>query len=184
MIYHTTLPKYIPNAQNADRYRIHQLGWSLLGSPDKKERDFLFYVNNSGEISKFHFVSKSPLITGISREIKEPSEGERLQWKILCNPVTRDGNKKIAIKDINIAKTWLAQKLNLFLDDIKLDARFLPIAQAKKQNPASHPIFIQQMEAKGSGTVKDPSRLIEVTANGIGPSKSFGYGLFLWNITK
>jgi CRISPR-associated protein Cas6/Cse3/CasE subtype I-E len=177
--YYTKIPHFRRGNQRMDAYRRHQLAWSLLHTAEKKERDFVFYMNDSNTPLLFHFVSPNPLIPGLSKQIENVTEGDTIRWRLLCNPVNKMGNKKIPIRDLNQAKTWLTKKLGTCLELETFQAQFLPLDSARK--PGGNTIFIQQMLAEGKGKVTNPQALLRITTQGIGPSKAFGYGCFLWN---
>jgi CRISPR-associated protein Cas6/Cse3/CasE subtype I-E len=181
-VYHTILPHLHRNRTRLDAYHRHQIAWSLLQNPEQRERNFVFYVNDKGPILQFHFISNTPLIDGLSKKIIAPPTNAKLRWKILCNPVNKMGNKKIAIRDIKEAKNWLQKKLQGALKLLSLNAEFLPTETSRKPNGTS--LTIQQMLVEGTGIVLDPEKLLELTLHGIGPSKAFGYGCLLWNQLK
>lgn len=180
--FHTVIPHAYQGKNRLDAYHRHQLAWSVLKDPEKKDRDFVFYLSDKGSVLQFHFISPAPLIEGISREIPSPKTGDEIRWKILCNPVNKMGNKKIAIKDLSVAKEWLLKKLNIAIEIGTFNAEFLPIESSRK--PGGTTIFIQQMLAEGTGEILNPEELLNLTLKGVGPSKAFGYGCFLWNVIR
>lgn len=150
--------------------------------PEKASRDFVFFVNTNAEVAQFHYLTPTALENFDSREIPRPQEGSRIAWKILCNPVKRQHNKKVALKSPEEGAAWLKRHLEECFTDLTIACDMLPTEKGVK--PSGHTILIKPMAASGLGTLSNADRLLEITTKGIGPSKSFGYGCLLWNIIR
>jgi len=181
-LFHTVIP-HTPNRTKGRicPYRKHQIVWSLLNQEDKPERDFIFWVKEITDHLEFHMITSERIQPEWGEEIPTPQSGDEVKWRILANPVKKQGNKKIPIQNVSEAETWLKNRMRGIESPTIKRLHFLPPEKAYKKGK---PIIIHQMEAAGGGKVNNPEELLTITKNGIGPSRAFGYGAFLWKLIR
>lgn len=103
---------------------------------------------------------------------------ELISYKIMTNPIRRQGNRRIPIRGReNILSWWQekAVKIGLTLADNQTIVDVNNTEQVKK--PSGHELVLNSSTIVGRALVDDPGLLRIAVENGIGHGKPYGFGL-------
>ncbi len=175
-----------------NQYAHHQNIWKLFSFNPDKERDFLFRVISSSISESIYLVlsaecpdmsdQKAFEIEIVSDSIGSFNVGDVLHFNLCVNPIVRTDGKKHSILrhrtskgTVITPKEWLTRKASdngfkLINCDV---SGFKKIRFDKKGEHG----FVTGIDFKGTLEVVDSTLFDNAFTRGIGPSKSFGFGL-------
>lgn len=178
----------IANLWLSNPYRIHQR--LMMAYPS--ETRLLFRVEDSEPatilvqshvvpdwdkaFSEFHVLEASPEYKSFDLNLQP---GVQLRFRLLANPVVTRNGKRFGLLREEDQRAWLERKLKE-AGATMLGYLVKPGRMVKSTKGASKDGAMQSHLAvwfEGILLVKDPEKLVEAVANGIGHAKGYGFGL-------
>lgn len=175
-------------ARATDSYHWHQLIWEMF--PDQKDRNFLFRVKEDTQgVEVLVQSEKKPCQSPVGRIVskKIPSvhlDGTRYVFQACLNPTVRrksspnaKSSKRVGLYKTEEVFNWCKRKFEV--NGMAIESLIVRDVSRETSYKKGAELVLSKADVSGVLTVSDPAKFRQAIADGVGPAKSFGYGLVL-----
>lgn len=158
---------------------------NVLWRREVSSRGVLQYLVQSDQTPSLEHV-RSSLKDSLTLEARDIEDlyasllsDESFSYKVRVNPVVSQGHKRFPVRGQEDIASWWEQRLNRLGAQTVDDALLVDVEPLGRGVRQQKPLVVNSATIVGRATTSNPNLFLSTVREGLGKSRSYGYGLIL-----